>query len=583
MAEKSPPVEEKSPLFKRLEESRLLFKEERVLTAGALLQEVEQQISQSPEKVQSEIQNYIAEYQNDFSLLRERYAECTRAMDSFTKEDGWVFALDALGVKTYYQLADDGTVWLKMTSLLRCPLFDLIAVVNETDLFHRWIPFCNDARRLKQLSRAHQVIYHALAIPLFTRDAVLSAYGVDATDQGCVLLMGKTINGEGMDFPIPPVVRGFGACRMEYNALQILIRPKNKDEAQAVFILNVDPKAAVPQNLLNWVLKKVAGLVLVMMAKEALKVQEEGEENVYRHRVRENPEFYGWLQKRFDEFFDKLEEASDEKSPEDRVIAGRSEWVKDSEAANCFGCTAKFTLLRRRHHCRACGKVFCAVCSSRRMVLPSSEFSKRVCEKCYDKFRPRFEKKLPPRDEEDTHAPAPRPTWRKIGRRCLDAVYMTRVWPIVFVVPYFIVPGLLAPPHHWHWPGHGVHDTQIAHTQEGEGEGDVSFPVQPIIQTGFNLGFVLMYRLVASVLLTWLTLDHLQDRNRGSALIYTRLLTTGLVGLLSFFVSLLVGVLSLLFHSPMFAWSLSVMLTTTLCFLSIVSPFYYALYNSKRR
>lgn len=35
----------------------------------------------------------------------------------------------------------------------------------------------------------------------------------------------------------------------------------------------------------------------------------------------------------------------------------RPEWVPDSTCSHCSACRAPFTLLRRRHHCRSCGKV----------------------------------------------------------------------------------------------------------------------------------------------------------------------------------------------------------------------------------
>lgn len=35
-------------------------------------------------------------------------------------------------------------------------------------------------------------------------------------------------------------------------------------------------------------------------------------------------------------------------------------WVPDSEAPNCMNCYQRFTFTKRRHHCRACGKVCCS-------------------------------------------------------------------------------------------------------------------------------------------------------------------------------------------------------------------------------
>lgn len=38
-------------------------------------------------------------------------------------------------------------------------------------------------------------------------------------------------------------------------------------------------------------------------------------------------------------------------------------WVKDRDVSLCHTCHAKFTVTRRRHHCRLCGKVICKSCS----------------------------------------------------------------------------------------------------------------------------------------------------------------------------------------------------------------------------
>uniref|UniRef100_A0AAY4EB54 FYVE-type domain-containing protein n=1 Tax=Denticeps clupeoides TaxID=299321 RepID=A0AAY4EB54_9TELE len=62
-------------------------------------------------------------------------------------------------------------------------------------------------------------------------------------------------------------------------------------------------------------------------------------------------------------------------------------WVPDSEAPVCMNCGQKFTFTRRRHHCRACGKVYCAVCCSRKSRLKYLEKEARVCVLCHDSLQ----------------------------------------------------------------------------------------------------------------------------------------------------------------------------------------------------
>ena len=60
-------------------------------------------------------------------------------------------------------------------------------------------------------------------------------------------------------------------------------------------------------------------------------------------------------------------------------------WVPDRRVSMCQKCTVEFTVLVRRHHCRACGQVICSNCSSNKAPLRYLEFdSARVCDTCYD-------------------------------------------------------------------------------------------------------------------------------------------------------------------------------------------------------
>ncbi|KAM9848932.1 zinc finger FYVE domain-containing protein 9 [Aulostomus maculatus] len=59
-------------------------------------------------------------------------------------------------------------------------------------------------------------------------------------------------------------------------------------------------------------------------------------------------------------------------------------WIPDAQAQVCMKCGVKFTFTKRRHHCRACGKVFCALCSSLKFRLTHLEGKEgRVCVSCH--------------------------------------------------------------------------------------------------------------------------------------------------------------------------------------------------------
>jgi hypothetical protein len=61
-------------------------------------------------------------------------------------------------------------------------------------------------------------------------------------------------------------------------------------------------------------------------------------------------------------------------------------WVDNNATRNCFdpSCNRPFTIYRRRHHCRACGLIFCERCSSHRRIVTSVSSStiSRTCKGC---------------------------------------------------------------------------------------------------------------------------------------------------------------------------------------------------------
>lgn len=68
---------------------------------------------------------------------------------------------------------------------------------------------------------------------------------------------------------------------------------------------------------------------------------------------------------------------------------GRQFWMPDSISKQCYECHLKFTTLRRRHHCRICGQIFCSQCCNEMIdskLLTTDKVSLgylRVCKYCY--------------------------------------------------------------------------------------------------------------------------------------------------------------------------------------------------------
>ncbi|KAJ0586299.1 putative 1-phosphatidylinositol-3-phosphate 5-kinase chromatin regulator PHD family [Helianthus annuus] len=77
----------------------------------------------------------------------------------------------------------------------------------------------------------------------------------------------------------------------------------------------------------------------------------------------------------------------------DPVNVSRDFWMPDQSCRVCYDCDSQFTLFNRRHHCRFCGRVFCAKCTQNFVPAPSSSVVReesgkiRVCNYCFKQWK----------------------------------------------------------------------------------------------------------------------------------------------------------------------------------------------------
>ncbi|XP_071094279.1 phosphatidylinositol-3,5-bisphosphate 3-phosphatase MTMR3-like isoform X1 [Haliotis cracherodii] len=65
-------------------------------------------------------------------------------------------------------------------------------------------------------------------------------------------------------------------------------------------------------------------------------------------------------------------------------------WVPDHAVTHCAGCDYAFSLVRRKHHCRSCGRIYCNTCSNYFSPVPRQHLEEavRVCRSCHIMLQP---------------------------------------------------------------------------------------------------------------------------------------------------------------------------------------------------
>lgn len=93
-------------------------------------------------------------------------------------------------------------------------------------------------------------------------------------------------------------------------------------------------------------------------------------------------------------------------------------WIPDDATDECQVCCEEFTMFRRKHHCRACGKVICYSCSTRSFIISGHDESDdrlaRCCDPCFEDILKAHHSAEAARASPNENAPA---TGRVLQRR----------------------------------------------------------------------------------------------------------------------------------------------------------------------
>jgi hypothetical protein len=278
-----------------------------------------------------DIQRTLLEIQGASSKIAEEVQRAHAELDP--SAEGWERMRDYDGISTLYK-KEEGTDFhtLRVEGNVNAPLFNILAVFYEIDLFKLWLPTyqmlgLKESSVIGKISKTKLLADFKMNMPwpITNRDCVLSVTGVDCMDRKddgtnpqivCMLESRgggeDTYNGQ----PVSAETDGFVRCDIIRGCVVLTpaeTRSAAADDTAAAegegaaaggagtfvqIMCSVDPKLTmVPVWLINMVMRNFAFLILVQLRTTATTVQG----TVYEQRIQKNREFYGFVERRMAE------------------------------------------------------------------------------------------------------------------------------------------------------------------------------------------------------------------------------------------------------------------------------------------
>ena len=216
----------------------------------------------------------------------------------------WTLQTDSDGINTYYRHTDDASTYsIKITGDVEAPMFDLLALFHEIDLFNTWLPSyqylgLTASAILEEPSPVELVASLTVSVPppFSERDIVLYCDGIDCLDDEDnkqVAVIMTSVEHDGAP------ERGDVVRALVSAPSGVLLTPLGNGHTFVSIVVHVDPKiGTIPSWLIDLVVRNFAYLCLVAIRSASAQVKED----VYQTRMRDpfNP-FYMHLRRRIEE------------------------------------------------------------------------------------------------------------------------------------------------------------------------------------------------------------------------------------------------------------------------------------------
>lgn len=258
------------------------------------------EVERSPPQEESELVNEVKEIGGRF---REARKVCG--------DDGgsWEAGYSYLGTETSFKYDEKGQLWLKTEGdMVDIDLFYTVSVLREVELFGEWVPFMRSVSVLKQVDYSRLCTHFSVGVRgILVRDCVLRVSACNnALSDGSLYFEGASPSGEEWrGTQLPERYQGFAYDRMEVVALHARIQFIGPNSQHCKIVCAVDLRLSVPRSLLDFFLKRLVGVFLILWRRHSRQVAN-NPECKHRQAIEADTDFYrDFLYPKYLEFLDK--------------------------------------------------------------------------------------------------------------------------------------------------------------------------------------------------------------------------------------------------------------------------------------
>lgn len=201
-----------------------------------------------------------------------------------------------------YRVEKDTSVSIKVRGKLPCPLFQVLSILNESDLAGNWAPMFKSAEKVHVYSRASQLIRQVFDYPILgAKETIMYSFGINALEEcGAVLICCRSPPEGATEFMGRPIPRKGKITRIQSANLVFLLYPISEGKQTTLELYGnfYHGLRYVPMRLITYVVKKVVRGMFVSIAKQC----QHFATSPYKQRVDDNPEFYCWMRGCIEDF-----------------------------------------------------------------------------------------------------------------------------------------------------------------------------------------------------------------------------------------------------------------------------------------